>query len=421
MKALNIYELRTFAQDLSSHLEGASLQEILTNDRGLCLGFYREQMHWVLIDLYPPSPLMIQFSGVCPFQKSSPPKPLGLFLTSHAENLFFLSVSVQEEWGRVLVLQLQKGERQCEIEVQLIPKQANVVVRAGGKSISWEKRRPLKPALEVPEVEERSLQQIRSEWLAEQRKPQSIAQDPQVQWEKQRQKDIQKKLKAIGEISAQLALDLSADWQKLGERLKSFGFADLSQEERAWLDLTQSVSWNIENLFRKAKQNAQKRQGTQERLRLLHGEIEKLEKAQFQVKLQAKIQAKKKEDLMTATGARGRKLSLSSGAIAYCGRSAGDNLTLLRKAKAWDYWMHLKDYPGAHAIVHRQKEQVISESELNQVAEWLAKESLSAKSISLGQRLAVVIVESRFVKPIKGDKLGRVTYHSERSFQITLR
>jgi hypothetical protein len=36
----------------------------------------------------------------------------------------------------------------------------------------------------------------------------------------------------------------------------------------------------------------------------------------------------------------------------------------------------------------------------------------------LGQRIAVVIVECRFVKPIKGDKLGRVIYHGERTLQF---
>ena len=124
---------------------------------------------------------------------------------------------------------------------------------------------------------------------------------------------------------------------------------------------------------------------------------------------------------MQKTEARGRKLHLASGALAYCGRSASDNLALLRQARAWDYWFHLRDYPGAHAIIHRQRDQEISEKELQQVAEWVVKESVSSKSILDGQKLAVVIVECRFVRPIKGDRLGRVTYHSEKTLSFTLR
>lgn len=126
-------------------------------------------------------------------------------------------------------------------------------------------------------------------------------------------------------------------------------------------------------------------------------------------------------DLMKQAEAKGRKLHLASGAIVYCGKSAGDNLSLLRKARAWDLWLHLKDYPGAHAIIHRQKDQVIGGAELYQAAEWVVKESFASMHLEVGARLDVVIVECRFVRPIKGDKLGRVTYHSEKNYSFTAR
>ena len=46
-------------------------------------------------------------------------------------------------------------------------------------------------------------------------------------------------------------------------------------------------------------------------------------------------------------------------------------------------------------------------------------EAKSKKLIS-GAKLAVVIVECRHVKPLKGDKLGRVTYHHPREMLITV-
>ncbi len=182
--------------------------------------------------------------------------------------------------------------------------------------------------------------------------------------------------------------------------------------------MEKSLGWNMENCFVKAKQVFQKKVGAQERLEELQLEIQKLEKSRYQEKSK---DGQGLVDLMKKTEARGRKLQLDSGAIAYCGKSAADNLALLRQAKAWDYWLHLKDYPGAHAIIHRHRDQTIGENEILEVAQWVAKESLSSKSLSVGQKLAVVMVETRFVRPIKGDKLGRVTYHSEKTFNLTLR
>ncbi|MFM6928594.1 MAG: DUF814 domain-containing protein, partial [Bdellovibrio sp.] len=199
--------------------------------------------------------------------------------------------------------------------------------------------------------------------------------------------------------------------------LKSHGTFDVPEHLKDFVSTSVSLSWNIENAFSKAKQLVGKKDGARERLQELEVEIAQLEKAQFKEK-QSKPQL---IDLMSKADARGRKLTLDSGALAYCGKSAADNLALLRQAKAWDFWLHLKDYPGAHAIIHRQRDQEISQDEIQQVAAWVARESLSSKSLMVGQKVAVVMVECRFVRPIKGDKLGRVTYHSEKTFHFSLR
>ncbi len=115
------------------------------------------------------------------------------------------------------------------------------------------------------------------------------------------------------------------------------------------------------------------------------------------------------------TDIKSRKMLLDSGAAVFMGKSAKDNLALLRQARAWDFWLHLRDYPGAHAIIHREKNQNINNNEFQSVVKWLAEESLSAKSLQKGTRLDVVIAEVRFVRPIKGDKLGKVNYHSEKT------
>lgn len=102
------------------------------------------------------------------------------------------------------------------------------------------------------------------------------------------------------------------------------------------------------------------------------------------------------------------------------GKSAQDNVDLLRKSRAWDIWLHLKDYPSAYAILHRQKGQAVSDQTVLVAAKWLIKEGIGAKKNLSGSKLSVVFVETRHVRPMKGDKLGRVTYHNAREILITV-
>lgn len=418
MKALTQQELQNFVTTFSSWLAGAQLQEVLANDRGLALGFHGAGHYWLILDLVPQSPMFLMFKDRCPFRKSPKGKPVSLFLNSRAKGLRFSQMTLQEQWGRVVKLELAGQAESCELEIRLIPKQANLIVRAGGKQIAWDKPLELSapPVVENPPAP-RSLEEIQEEWLREQGAPQKNFMDPIAQWEKQRQKDLIKKKKALEEIQKQIESSEDRTWSEVGLALKSLGNLDVPAEYKSYVQRDQSLSWNIEHSFSKAKQLQQKKEGARVRALSLAEEIRKLEQATY------KTQPSKTKlvDLMQKADARGRKRVLESGIIAYCGKSAADNLALLRQAKAWDYWLHLKDYPGAHAIIHRQRDQEVSDKEIQAVAEWVAKESLAAKSLMLGQKVAVAFVECRFVRPIKGDKLGRVTYHSERTLSFTLR
>ncbi|MBO9665402.1 MAG: DUF814 domain-containing protein [Bdellovibrio sp.] len=418
MKALTQQELQTFVSYFAPILEGAQLQEVLANDRGLALSFHLKTQYWLILDLVPNTPMMLLFENQCPFKKGAKPKPVGLFLNSNAKNLYVTDMQVQEEFGRVVLLTLSNRQTTCEIEIRMIPKQCNFIVRSGGKTIAWEKPLDLKeaPIVENP-PEPRTLQELHEEWLAEQGAAKKPSLDPVAQWEKQRQKDLEKKRKALDEIQKQIESDKHLLWQEAGVYLKTHGTLDVPEHLQNYISKSESLSWNIETTFSKAKQLVGKKDGARERLVELEKEIKTLERSSFKEKPQKTGLI----DLMQKADARGRKYTLESGALAYCGKSAADNLALLRQAKAWDYWLHLKDYPGAHAIIHRQRDQEISSNEIQEVAGWVAKESLSSKSLMVGQKVAVVMVECRFVRPIKGDKLGRVTYHGEKTFHFTLR
>lgn len=420
MKALTQQELHHFVSYFAPILDGAQLQDIQANDRGLALGFQSDRRYWMILDLLPNAPAMLIFEEECPFQKGPKGKPVGLFLNSHAKNLYLTDFVVLEQFGRVVRMTLSNSSVDCEVEIRLIPKQANLVVRSGGKQISWEKVMELgaAPPVENPPPP-RTLEEIHTQWLSEQKAGKKPAQDPVVQWEKQKAKDLEKKRRALVEIQKQIDSEEDQAWARAGNFLKTHGSLQAPDELAPYINKKESLSWNIENAFSKAKQLANKKEGARERLIELAAEIAKLENSRYSPR--AALGKSSLPDLMKKAEARGRKLHLDSGALAYCGKSAADNLALLRQAKAWDYWLHLKDYPGAHAIIHRQRDQLIPDTEIQEVAEWLAKESLSSKSLSLGQKVAVVMVECRFVRPIKGDKLGRVNYHSEKSFNFVMK
>lgn len=425
MKAMSLTELKTFVTGIESEMQGAQLQEIVSNDRGLALAFRGKEHYWMVLDLNPATPFCLVFPNENPFKKGPKPKPVALFLNSHAKNLYLRKIEVQEAYGRVMKIELANVEKLVTLELVLIPKQANLLVQFEDKRIAWEKPRELKMQGDVGELPTpRNVADIHAEWLADFRGGVRPSMDPKMQWEKKRTKDLEKKRKALSEIEKILQDNVSAKLFEVGNYLKTLLPEDFKEQKialelRPFLDFQKSIFANIHIIFEKAKQAAGKIEGTETRKQVLFGEIEKLEKSTYEQSSKNKSSRPKMDDLMQKIDAKGRKLHLESGAIIYCGKHAADNLALLRRAKAWDYWLHLKDYPGAHAIVHRTRDQEITPAEIQKAALWVLKESVGSKVLIEGQKYAVVLVECRFVRPIKGDKLGRVTYHSEKQFLIS--
>ncbi|MCB0411801.1 MAG: DUF814 domain-containing protein, partial [Bdellovibrionales bacterium] len=113
---------------------------------------------------------------------------------------------------------------------------------------------------------------------------------------------------------------------------------------------------------------------------------------------------------------RARTLQLNEKIKVLYGKSGGDNLKLLRAARAWDYWVHLRDEPGSHGLVVREKSTEPSDREWQQIFQRLVEESFGARATSrLGDRMTMIICEVRHVRPIKGDKLGRVNFQNEKN------
>lgn len=412
MKSLSYSELRNYSQWIQNEMSGAQLQDVWTNGQTLVLQFYRYEDKFFVIE-----------SGQFPWVAigSSRPaiskkqKPVALFLHAHGKNLRWDRIWTDQSAGRVLFLSLEGGDRHCEVEIQLIPKHFNFIVRASEKVIAWDKPRELPPS----QVEEQPIEvrdwarwsdQMLSSRKAEKSKVVSRTEGSLL-------KTLEKKRGALEKLKEGLGESEAERWQALGELLK-MGRAPGDE----WSDLyneKMSIAENRERAFQKSKDSRRKRQGTLNRQNILEGEIAELTKRIQSGELVEVARAPSvAQKVLRKTESKARKKVFGSQFEAVLGKSGADNLAILRQARAWDYWFHLKDYPGAHAILFRQRDQDVPRNVLQEIAEWVMEESLSASQVKMISRYDVVIVECRFVRPIKGDKLGRVTYHHPQVFSF---
>jgi len=122
------------------------------------------------------------------------------------------------------------------------------------------------------------------------------------------------------------------------------------------------------------------------------------------------------QSLLKESSAKGRTIEILGGLRLYVGKSGADNIKLLREARPWYFWLHIRDEPGAHAILHRNKNQNVTDAQLHLAAHHLIHKTYGEKSAQhRGQKIPVLVTECRFVRPIKGDRLGRVTFSDERT------
>ena len=426
MKAYHQTELEDFVSWANEALKGSQLQDIESYDEHLVLGFYlkgRGTKYFVL-EMNKQVPMAFLFDKN-PFLTKKKTKPVGLFLNAHAKNLHVQKIESLQDYGRIFTIFLASSERACQIEVHLIPKAPNITVKNimaanNEKSICWNKPKE-RVQFQTPPVEEvRSIGAIHNEWLKQRKNPTADSSSPELKIRKKLEKDLQKKKKALGEIIKHLDPKETEELYQLGELLKTKKLIEIGREWDLYLDRKRSQAWNLEQCFQKAKLMVKKRHGTLDRKKRVEEEINILEN-QMEGEIERLGQVEPtlpKRKLLVEV--RTRKKQLDSGCIAFLGKSAEDNMKILRQSQAWDLWLHLRDHPSAHAVIQRNKNQEVSREELSFVAAWLAHESLQKKILLPGTRLEIVYTECRHVRPIKGDKLGRVHYQNERHFMLVL-
>lgn len=441
MQSPHFLEFQSLVEYLSEQLVGAQLQDVMTNENGLVLSLYRFELApklvWMVFDLDMQRPF-VGLYDTNPWARLKSVKPMGLFLNANFKNNIISQISVVEKLGRVMEITFNTNYK---IEFRLIPKQPNFLAYVDKKKMSWYKPKDLAVIQESPlvnqmishphEVESRSVPYMMKQWISQRelanashKKQTQTSLSAYEQWVAQRKRDIEKKQKALKALGEQIHNPQIKMYNQLGEHLKVYGLKRIPEELIDLVKSDQSVSWNIQNCFTKAKLAQTKIAGAQKRAEFLKEELQSLgdlSEIRFQNYIKKQAQIKEFQAARKKNDGDFRKLTLDADVGIHCwmGKSAADNLKLLRQSKAWDLWVHLKDYPSAYAIIQKNKDQKISDEMLRQSAAWLIKEGVKNKNIT-GVKTAVVVVECRHVRPIKGDKIGRVTYHHAREMLITV-
>jgi predicted ribosome quality control (RQC) complex YloA/Tae2 family protein len=431
VKPLSLPEFTQIALSLQS-MVGAQLQDCVQTESEVGLAFYHErETVWLWFDLNPLKPLLVRVHGKPPARKKIT-RPLSLFIKARFVGRRLESVRADLVRGRILVMTFHRSREEDvqespELEVRLFPHGQNVIAHDGKSIVAERKPKDLPPS--VPPTSDvleaaRTWEQIEEEWRSEQASRSkgvpAAARDAEAV-EREWKKAVEKKQKALERMNEELAAKTSSQYRELGEWLKTHGTLEVPEEWRGLIKTGESLSWNIEEVFRRAKENVRKAEGTRERIAALEAEVVAL-KAQGPGAFSKRLEREQKasgENLLARADARGRRLKVGEDLEVYIGKSAGDNLALLRRAQPFDLWLHLRDQPGSHAILRRARGRLVSDAELMEAGRWVVEHSLGRRANELkGERHDLLVVECRFVKPIKGDRLGRVNYTNDRVIRI---
>ena len=412
MKVLNALELEHIVEDLQGFV-GSEFQNFVQSGKEFELKHWKGRLLTLRGDMTTLRPLILPFFESPQFPLKPEKKPLTLFFLANVKGALLKKVRMVPELGRVVFLDYDLNGESIEIEIRCIPHGANLIVKTSKKQMSW-----LKPKILTPREPQnfshlpvRSLPTLVREW-AEHKVMKKAPEKPTSKGTLAHQKDavITKTEKLLKKLKTQLNERDENPWE---ETIRLLVANQDSLGDEKLIDARLSYSQNLQLAYQKQARWQEKRESLQQRITELEGELEKIQSETWKPPVAKKIT----ESLGGA--AQWRTRHFSEGFIGYIGKSGRDNLKLLRKARAWDYWFHIKDRPGSFGILQRNKNQKIAESVFREMAFWVAEQSYKGKA-NLKEGLAheVLMAECRYVRPIKGDNMGRVNYSNARTLLV---
>lgn len=366
-----------------------------------------DKVHFV-VDVSPRRPMFVVGAGRLPSLKKET-KPLSLFLKAHFLGLYFRGAERRVQYGRLVILHFENGKgEKFEIELHLFPQGRNVIARTPAAQISMHKQIELTSMDAVIEdPEPRTASEMFLQWAESKGRDAS----PKMEKGPNLEKIKIKKQKGLEDLRSRLDQLKNEGWQNAGEWLAAHrSLESVPAEHAPYFDAELDVQGNIDRSFEKAKQSRAKIEGVEQRLRDLEAELIQLQDPDYRLPVPLPSRASPLQ------AAKGRTKNFDNGLRAFIGKSAADNLKILRNAKSWYIWVHPKDLPGSHAVIALEKGAKLPAPVLQEVALWTLKESLTPKQWQdwQGVKCSFLYCECRFVTPIKGDKMGRVNYKNEK-------
>lgn len=421
MKSINFLEFQAGVDRVRGLIVGKPFQDFSVQDKELLLLFYANRSIILRLSLKTPPVFFLEDENF-KLEKKSEKVPLALFLSKHFLRKKVTDIKYKQEWGRKFEIHLaDEMQNIFVIEVILIPGFQNVglFVKADGKNkhVYWTKPREFSGlahdvTLEVSDF--RSLDRIREEWYTSEK---TDTPETGETWKIELRKKIKKKSEAIDKIKQQSSENeiIIDRLYKIGEQLKYQSIGALSSDDQAWLQQHQIKKPDREQVFKKAKVLAAKKEGMNGRIAILGEEIQTL--TQFLDSGQPPL--KHKNSIAGKQVVDTRKYEVSPVLSVYMGKNAKDNVHLLKTSQPWEFWFHLKDYPSAYAITRKNKATKVDHGDLIKMATWFAKECFKNHKEKAPAYIEVIYTECRFVKLLKGDKLGRVTHTNTKTLRVS--
>ena len=418
---MNVGELDLLVSQLQT-LVGAQWQEVrlISNELGIGL-YHQSQMKWLWVDLNRAQPwIFLDHRPGSPGKGEK--KPLNLFMRAHFLGKRLSGVQRIEELGRVLCLYFGESYK---IQIDLVPHAVNCLAQVEEKKVFWQKPKPLmtRPVQgdDGAHWKVRSLENLRELWKSKKNKKKTFKGKENSNLES-RKKQIQKLEKALVKLEQDLSQKEANLWQEVGEWLsENQSLNSVPETYEEYINFSENFSWNLQNSFQMSKKIKQKIQRTQSRKQELLVDLKVLKSSNSEgnltkTKAQNSLMPESQKSLLQLSKAKGRQLRVN-GYVAFIGKSAKDNLLILRRAKPWYLWLHLRDFPSSHAVLQCKKGEAVPQENLYKVVEWLISQTFGESSKNkVGEKFDIIYAECRYVRPIKGDKVGRVNYTNDKSF-----
>ncbi len=390
MKQLNVQEIRSLVLE-AQELVGSQLQEICSSADQLALGFWHKQSRiWLLIGMKPSMPyIVVLFDKILRIKKKE--TPVALFLKAHAMNkrlrkIYLLGEETTAGGG---------GDRQVfidlwdvQIKVILVPHKHNIFVIKEDKSISWNQPKAL-PKIQTSYKSEncRSPDQIREEIF----KTSVVKEKKEKISPKDKLVDVKRKLLERYSSSKN-------EWKKVSLWLKENWSLDVPEVWKEYIDRNLSIEENFKRCIDKAKRETEKKKKLLVRIKEIERDLTLTPQNTFLTK--------------------GLSFAYKDLRI-FIGKNAKENLKLLRQAKPWHYWLHLRDFPGAHGVIACGRNRSLTADEIKLFSQPLFRATFrSRKNRIYGEHFDVIVTQIKYVKPIKNDKHGRVVYTHDKNYRL---